>query len=279
MKTLMINGQLLNLDKPKVMGILNLTTDSFYDGGQYLVLDKALHRVEQMLEEGSSIIDLGAFSSRPGADIISQMSQIKALEPVVKGIISRFPDIMLSIDTNQSEVAEAIAGLCHFLVNDISGFSQDKRLLDVVSEYKLPYVLMHMRGTPKTMQEKTSYTDITFDILDYLAKKLDVLRRKGIIEVLIDPGFGFAKTTTQNFELLKKLNLFNVFECPLMVGLSRKSMIYKTLGLTPEQSLNGSTALHMAALSNGAKILRVHDVKEATETITLWQQLEPSVNH
>ena len=256
------------------MGILNLTKDSFYDGGQYLNEDKAKAHINKMIAEGVDIIDLGAFSSRPGANLVSNADQIKILEPMVSFMSSQYPNCPISLDVFHSEVVNELAPITSFLVNDISGFSWDDHLIQAVSDYNLPYVLMHIKGTPKDMQSMTSYKDVTFEVLDYLAKKVHILKSAGINEIIIDPGFGFAKTTAQNFELLAKLNVFNIFEYPIMVGLSRKSMIYKTLGLKPQEALNGSTALHMTSLMNGAKILRVHDVKEAKETLTLWEQLQ-----
>lgn len=279
MKTLKIGDRLLDLSQPIVMGILNITADSFYDGGEYLVLDKALDRVGQMLEEGASLIDIGAFSSRPGAELVDAESQIKALRPVIEGIKEHYPEALLSIDAYQAEVIEGLASLGPFLVNDVTGFNLDSRLLDVVAHHNLPYALMHIKGTPKTMQSLATYDDVAFEILDYFSAKMHILATKGIKEVIIDPGFGFAKTPEQNFEILRKLEVFKILNAPLMVGLSRKSMIYKTLGSTPQQSLNGTTALHMAALHNGADILRAHDVKEAKETITLWNHLQALVNH
>ena len=274
MHTIKISNQLLSLDKPLVMGILNLTKDSFYDGGKYLNQDKAQAHIDKMIKDGADIIDLGAFSSRPGAEMVSNAEQIKLLEPMVSFLSSQFPNFPISLDICHSEIVNELAAITSFLVNDISGFSWDDQLIQSVSNHKLPYVLMHIKGRPTDMQSKADYKDVTFEILDYMAQKLHMLNSAGVNEVIIDPGFGFAKTTEQNFELLSKLNVFNIFEYPVMVGLSRKSMIYKTLGIMPQDALNGSTALHMTSLMNGAKILRVHDVKEAKETCTLWEQLQ-----
>jgi len=274
--SLNIGGQLLQLKRPLIMGILNLTKDSFYDGGRYIELDKALAQFQKMMESGADIIDIGAFSSRPGAQSVSVEDQLELLEPFLREVSKQFDHVPISIDCFQSGVVSTLAEIKPFIVNDITGFSQDEDLLKVVAELGLPYVLMHMRGTPETMQTLTTYDDLCFDILRDLSQKVHELRKNGISEFIIDPGFGFAKTTAQNFELLANLEVFGLFERPIMVGLSRKSMIYKTLGLKPDQALNGTTALHMTALMNGAQILRVHDVSEAVETRNLWQQLTPT---
>ena len=261
------------------MGILNLTTDSFYDGGKYLSLHKAMSRIQEMVEEGADILDIGAFSSRPGAHLVAAEQQLSLLTPVVKEVVKTFPDLVLSVDCFHSEVVQTLGELTNFIVNDITGFSQDESLLDVIRSLDLAYVLMHIRGIPEDMQSNAKYSDVVFEVISELSAKLHFLNSKGISEVLIDPGFGFAKSTAQNFEILRKLNAFGVLRRPIMVGLSRKSMIYKTLGLNPSEALNGTTALHMTSLLNGASILRVHDVKEAVETRTLWQQLQSPVKH
>lgn len=278
MTTINIGGHLLEIDKPLVMGILNLTKDSFYDGGRYTDVDKAMQQVELMLSEGADIIDLGAFSSRPGAELVAAEKQIAVIKPVMEAIGSDFPDAVLSVDTFSSAVVEALAGIQPFIVNDISGAAWDEHLLDKVASLRLPYILMHIQGTPEMMQDSPSYDDVTMSVLTYLAKKLHHLKGCGIHDVIIDPGFGFGKSLSHNYELLAKLDVFKILDHPIMVGLSRKSMIYKPLGNTPESALNGTTALHMASLMKGAGILRVHDVKEAVETRNLWLQLLSHVN-
>ncbi len=260
------------------MGILNVTEDSFYDGGEHFHPDKAIARGLEMANSGADIIDIGAFSSRPGAELISPAVQLARLKPVVKTLSSQLPDIPLSIDTYSALVVKELAEITSFIVNDISASQYDSELLATVAKLNLPYVLMHMRGTPKTMGDMADYKDVTFSVLTELAQKLHLVKRSGIKDVIIDPGFGFAKKKEHNFELLAKLNALNIFEAPILVGLSRKSMIYKTLGISADEALNGTTALHMIALQNGAQILRVHDVKEAVETRNLWSQLHTPVN-
>ncbi len=278
MNQINVGGRILSLERPVVMGILNVTKDSFYDGGAFLDLVKALNQVEKMLDEGAKIIDVGGFSSRPKAPLIGAKEQLLQIEPIIISILERFPDVILSIDTYSSEVVSRIKEYCSFIINDISGFEYDEHLIPALAKHNLPYILMHMRGIPENMQEINQYEDVCFDILEYLAKKIHKLNMSGVHQVMVDPGFGFAKTVDQNFEILKKLNLFNIFELPLVVGLSRKSMIYKTLNTDSKSALNGTTALHMTALMNGARILRVHDVKEAVETIKLWSELAQDVN-
>ncbi len=273
-QTLRVGGALLTYEQPLIMGILNLTTDSFYDGGKYINLDSAMSRVQEIVDEGADILDIGAFSSRPGAHLVSAEQQLSLLTPVFTEVVKSHPDLVLSVDCYHSTVVEALSKISPFIINDITGFSQDERLLDVIKDLGLAYVLMHIKGTPADMQSKAQYTDVVFEVISELSAKLHILKSKGINEVIVDPGFGFAKTTAQNYELLRKLNAFGVLGHPIMVGLSRKSMIYKPLQSDPSKALNGTTALHMAALLNGARILRVHDVKEAVETRILWTQLQ-----
>jgi len=277
-QTLNIGGKLLHIERPIVMGILNLTRDSFYDGGRYLDMDKAEEQFDRMISEGATIIDIGAFSSRPGAELVPAKDQLAILEPFVTRIASKYPETVISIDTYDAEVVRELAPIKPFVVNDISGFSYDEGLLDVVAEFNLPYILMHIQGTPANMQVNIEYEDVVFSVLNYLSEKLHTLKSKGIRDIIVDPGFGFGKELDHNYQLLAKLEVFRILNCPVMVGLSRKSMVYKPLKISPELALNGSTALHMAALQNGAQILRVHDVKEAVETLTLWSQLHSHVN-
>lgn len=274
-----IGDQILSTERPLIMGILNLTKDSFYDGGKYLQLEKAIAQFEKMLVEGADIIDVGAFSSRPGAKDVPVEEQLSLLKPFLEEVKNSYPQVPISIDCNKAEIVRTLCKIKPFLVNDISGFGHDPELLLAVAERGLPYVLMHIRGNPENMQSKASYEDVCFETLTELAKKVHTLRATGIHDFILDPGFGFSKTTGQNFELLANLETFRLFERPLMVGISRKSMIYKTLGVKPQAALNGTTALHMTALMNGADILRVHDVTEASETRNLWVQLQSAVKH
>ena len=271
--TINCKGKLLNLEVPKVMGILNVTPDSFYDGGRYEEETAVLQQTEKMLEAGASFIDIGAYSSRPGAKDISEDEELRRIKPMVASIVDRFPEIILSIDTFRSKVARECLEAGASMVNDISGGDLDSNMMTTVAEFKVPYIMMHMRGTPQTMTEHTSYEDILMDIRYAFSEKLAKARRLKINDIILDPGFGFSKTPSQNFKILKNLDLFQVFEVPLLVGISRKSMIYKTLDTTAEKALNGTTALHMFALEHGANILRVHDVKEAVECIRLYKEI------
>ena len=271
--TINCKGKLLNLEVPKVMGILNVTPDSFYDGGRYEEETAVLQQAEKMLEAGASFIDIGAYSSRPGAKDISEDEELRRIEPMVTSIVDRFPEIILSIDTFRSKVARECLGAGASMVNDISGGDLDSNMMTTLAEFKVPYIMMHMRGTPQTMTEHTAYEDILMDIRFAFSEKLAKARRLKINDIILDPGFGFSKTPSQNFKILKNLDLFQVFEVPLLVGVSRKSMIYKTLDTTAEKALTGTTALHMFALEHGANILRVHDVKEAVECIRLYKEI------
>ena len=273
MKTYSIGGQLLDFSTPKIMGILNLTPDSFYDGGNYNDITEAIAKVVQMINEGADIIDVGAVSTRPGAAKISTDEEISRILPVVKEIKLQFPDIILSIDTTNSAVVKKISEFTAFILNDISAFEFDAELPRIISQLQFPYIIMHMQGTPINMQETPEYEDVSFEVLQFLSQKAHKLRMAGVDQIIVDPGFGFGKTIQHNFEMLNKLNVFNILEYPILAGLSRKSMIYKALDIEPQQALNGTTALNMLALKNGASILRVHDVKEAVETRTLWHHL------
>ena len=272
-----VNGRILSIENPLVMGIVNLSSDSFYKGSYKDNFTDICRLVEQMILDGAAVIDIGAFSSQPGAKMIPIDEELNKLSPVVKGITKEFPDIVLSIDTFRGEVVNQLSDITGFIVNDISGFSLDSQLLESVARNNLPYILMHLKGNPENMMDQTDYKDLIFEMLNYFGEKLTIVKQKGIHQIIIDPGIGFAKNINQNFKIMNKLSVFNIFEYPLMVGISRKSFIYKTLGTTPENGLNGTTALHMAALLNGAKILRVHDVKEAVETIKLYQNLSINV--
>ena len=274
--TFQIKGCLYSLKKPKVMGILNLTPDSFFEGSRVPTTEKSvLVAVEKKISEGADFLDLGGYSTRPGATTISMEEEIARVIPAVGTIKRQFPEILLSIDTFRSQVAKAAVEEGADLVNDISAGNLDPEMLPLIAQLDVPYIAMHMKGTPQTMQSLSDYTDLVPEILAYFSKKVEQFRNFGIKDVIIDPGFGFAKTITQNFELLKELKSLNRLGLPVMAGVSRKSMIYKTLKISANEALNGTTALNMFALMQGANILRVHDVKEAKETIQLFEQLYP----
>lgn len=263
----------MDLDHARVMGILNITPDSFYDGGRYTGVEDILKQAGKMLEEGATFLDIGAYSSRPGAKDIPETEEIDRLGKPLKALLKAFPGALVSVDTFRSGVARFCLDAGAAMVNDISGGSLDPAMMATVASYQVPYVLMHMRGRPQDMENLTEYTDLPGEVLHSFSEKLTRARRAGIRDCLLDPGFGFAKTTAQNYELLANLDQLAVFGYPLLVGLSRKSMIYKTLEITPQESLNGSTALHAVALCRGARVLRVHDVKEAMECIRLVEIL------
>lgn len=271
--TINCKGTLIDLSSPKVMGILNLTPDSFYDGGQHKDENSILKHTEKMLSDGATFIDIGAYSSRPNADHVSEAEELKRILPIVALLTKTFPDILISIDTFRSEVAKQSIEAGAALINDISAGKLDDNMLKTVADLHVPYIMMHMRGTPQTMQTQTDYEDIFKDILFYFSERIAAANQLGIVDVIIDPGFGFAKTLEQNFELLNKLELFKILEKPLLVGVSRKSMIYKTLNTSAKEALNGTSVLNTVALQKNASILRVHDVKEAMETIKLVKTL------
>ena len=269
-KTLNIDGRLVDLSKPKVMGIINATPDSFYDKSRIYGGLKSLDAtLELMVRDGADIIDVGGYSTRPGASDISVKDEIKRVVPIIRQIKGGHKSVIVSIDTFRSEVAKAAVGEGATIINDISGGTLDKEMPRTVAELNVPYVLMHTRGTPETMQGLTVYNDVLSDVLAELQQRVVLFEEKGVMDIIIDVGFGFAKTVNQNFELLKKMDCFNILNRPLLVGISRKSMIWRTLGNTQDEALNGTTALNMLALSKGANIIRVHDVKEAKEAVLL----------
>ena len=272
--TLNCNGTLVDISSPIVMGILNVTPDSFYDGGRYQQQDALLQRVDQLLEEGATIIDVGGMSSRPGAKIITVEEELQRVLPTIEVILKRHPKALISIDTVQSVVAHQAIQIGAVLINDISAGQIDPQLYEKVTQSNVPYVLMHMQGRPSTMQEQPEYEDVNLEILDFFIQEIGKLRALGVKDIIIDPGFGFGKSISHNFQILKNLHIFKILDVPIMVGLSRKSMIYKSLHIQPEEALNGTSVLHLAALQQGASILRVHDVKEAVETITLYKLLQ-----
>ena len=268
------NGKLIDLSTPKVMGILNVTPNSFYDGGKHKEINSIIHQVNKMLSEGADFIDIGAYSSKPSAEFVSEEEEIKRLVPIVKSLVEMFPNIVLSVDTFRAQVAKASVENGVAMVNDIAAGLLDDKMLETVAELKVPYIMMHMRGNPQTMQSLTDYKDIVKEMIFYFSERIQKARSFGISDIVIDPGFGFAKTLEQNYEVLHKMELFSMLELPLLAGISRKSMIYKVLESSPQEALNGTSVLNTIALQKGAKILRVHDVKEAVECIKLVSKLK-----
>lgn len=265
-----LNGKLIDLSKPVVMGVMNVTPDSFFDGGKYRTEKKVLKRAEEILTQGGTIIDIGAISTRPGSEGIPTKDEIDRLLPAVKAVRKEFPEAAISIDTYRSWVALKVIETCGpCMVNDISGGNFDPHMFDTVGKLGVPYVLMHIQGTPIKMQENPEYEDIIRDISMFFTEQVKKLTKAGVKDVIIDPGFGFGKTIEHNYELLNRLDSFKVFQLPLMVGVSRKSMIYNLLGKKAEEALNGTTAVNTLALMGGADILRVHDVSEAVETVRI----------
>lgn len=274
MFTINCRGEILNLEHPAVMGILNLTNDSFYSESRLVNTEAVMERASQMLAEGASILDLGAQSTRPGSTHVSAKDELKKLLPAMASLRETFPDVFISIDTYHS----AVAGKClehgADMINDISGGNLDTNMISTVGAAGAPYICMHMKGDPGNMQSLAVYNDLIKDLLEYFIQKTEVCQAAGINDVIIDPGFGFAKTREQNFHLLNHLSIFQILSKPIMAGLSRKSTIYKTLGIDASASLNGTTVLHTLAIQNGANILRVHDVKEAMQVIQLMALIE-----
>ncbi len=271
--TLNARGTILSLHQPLVMGVINLTADSFYSGSRAAHVDSALQKAEQMLEEKADILDLGAMSSKPGASISHAEDELSSLIPAIESIIKHFPQAILSIDTIHSQVArEAVAAGAH-IINDISAGTFDSDMLSVVANLEVPYIMMHMKGLPGDMQLNPTYGDVTAEILAFFTERLQKAKQAGIRDIVLDPGFGFGKTISHNFTLLAQLEAFQLFDLPVLAGLSRKSMVWRTLDISADEALNGTTALHMVALQNKADILRVHDVKEARQVVTLFRQL------
>ena len=271
--TINCKGQLVDLSTPKVMGILNVTPNSFYDGGKFKSESEFLDQTEKMVTDGATFIDIGAYSSKPNAAFVSEEEEIARIVPILNLILTHFPETLISIDTFRSKVAKLSIENGASIINDISAGSLDEKMFEVIAQYNVPYIMMHMRGNPNTMQGLTNYENIVKDILFYFSEKVAKARSFGINDLIVDPGFGFAKTTDQNFEVLQKLELFQMLELPVVVGLSRKSMIYKTLENNASEALNGTTVLNTISLNKGANILRVHDVKEAVECVTLFNKL------
>ncbi len=272
--TINCGGQLLDLSIPKVMGILNVTPDSFYDGGRFNSDKAILKQAEKLIYEGAAIIDVGGISTRPGAEIVEASEEIDRVIPVIGSLTKTFPEVIISVDTFRSEVAKAAIESGVSMINDISAGRFDEQFFSTIGSLQVPYVLMHMQGTPETMQINPTYNNVVQDVVDFMIKKVGDLRNEGVKDIIVDPGFGFGKSLEHNFSILKNMHALKILGLPILAGLSRKSMICKSLKVSPKCALNGTTALHMIALQQGAKILRVHDVKEAIETIELWQHLE-----
>ncbi|MDY4789009.1 MAG: dihydropteroate synthase [Bacteroidales bacterium] len=273
--TINLQGKLISLQKPLIMGILNLTNDSFFDGGKYINnVEKAVNHAKEMIDDGADIIDIGACSTRPGANLVSKEEELKQLIPVIKKIRKQFPDIIISIDTVWADVAKETINEGANIINDISAGQFDDQLFKVMGEIKAPYVLTHTPSTPDKMQERTHYDNIFLDISKYFAEKIEELRNLGVVDIILDLGFGFGKTVEQNYFLLNHIEDFKTFGLPILTGISRKTMIHKPLAITPQQALNGTTFLHAFALINKSNILRVHDVREAKECVKLFELIE-----
>jgi dihydropteroate synthase len=269
--TLNAGGRLIDLSTPKVMGIINLTPDSFYAGSRKQNVEDAVAQAGKMLTEGASFLDIGAYSSRPGADDISVQEEMDRLLPVVEALVNNFPDAVLSIDSFRATVAEAAIKAGAHIINDISGGELDPDMFVTVARLKVPYILMHMKGTPQTMNQLANYDNVFAEVFDYFVTKYHQLKQLGVHDVILDPGFGFAKKPEHSYALMSRLQDFNVLQLPILAGISRKKMIYGLLGNSPSGALNGTTVLNTLALTKGASILRVHDVKEAMEAVKLWE--------
>ena len=271
--TINCKGNLIDLTLPKIMGILNITPNSFFDGGKYSDDNSVLQRVEKMLVDGATFIDAGAYSSKPNAEFVSENEEVSRLLPVIDLVLKHFPETLISVDTFRATVAKKAIenGAC--IINDISAGSLDENMMQTVAKLQVPYIMMHMKGNPQTMQSLAQYENIVKEMMFYFSEKIAQARSFGINDLIVDTGFGFAKTLEQNFEVMNKLDLFEMLELPLLVGISRKSMVYKTLETSAEFALNGTTVLNTIALQKGAKILRVHDVKEAMECVKLCNSL------
>lgn len=272
--TINCKGNLIDLSTPKVMGILNCTPDSFFDGGKYKNESEILHQVEKMLNDGATFIDVGAYSTKPGADFVSEEEELKRILPILDLILAHFPETLLSVDTFRSYVAQKAIENGVVIVNDISAGLLDENMIETVAKLQVPYIMMHMKGNPQTKQSLANYEDVVKEIMYYFSERLQKARSFGISDIIIDPGFGFfSKTLEQNYEVLHKMELFSMLELPILAGISRKSMVYKVLESSPQEALNGTSVLNTIALQKGAKILRVHDVKEAVECVKLIEKL------
>ncbi len=272
--TINCKGQLIDLSEPKVMGILNVTHNSFYDGGKWNSTEKICSHVSKMLNDGATFIDIGAYSSKPNAEFVTEQQELDQIVPIIKLLIEKFPAIIISVDTFRASVAEASIQAGAAIINDISAGNLDDQMLSVVAKLQVPYIMMHMRGNPQTMQSLTNYENLLKELLFYFSEKISQARALGINDIIIDPGYGFSKTLAQNYQLMQQSELLKLLELPILIGVSRKSMIYKALDSTAEQALNGTTFLNAIALTEGASILRVHDVKEAVEATKLYGFLQ-----
>jgi dihydropteroate synthase len=273
MFTLNCNGRLLASEKPLVMGIINSTPDSFFEGSRLTSTDAILARVEKMLEDGADIIDIGGQSTRPGSTLLTASEELQRVIGSVDAVHRRFPEAFISIDSFYALVASEAVAAGASIINDVSAGTMDEAMISMAASLNVPYVLMHMKGKPDTMQQAAHYEDVTREVLDFFIHRIPVIRKAGIKDIIVDPGFGFGKTIAHNFELLRNLSVFKILECPILLGLSRKSTIYKTLGTGPEEAMNGTTVLNTVGIENGASILRVHDVKEAREIVSLLNAL------
>ncbi len=267
-------GKLVDLTEPKIMGILNTTPDSFFAGSRSQNIDSALKRIEKLLEEGADFIDIGGMSTRPGSAEVSETEELERVVPVVEAAVHKFPEILISVDTYRAKVARETIETGAAILNDISAGSMDENLFQTVAALQVPYILMHMQGTPQNMQQNPVYDDVTLEVNQFLSEKIRVLKELGVNDIILDPGFGFGKTVQHNYELFKNMDLLGFWEFPLLVGISRKSMITRLLDIPPDEALNGTTVLNTLALQKGAKILRVHDVKEAQQTLMIWKQFQ-----
>ena len=268
-----IKGKLIDFKTPKIMGVLNISKDSFYDGGKYNSKYKAIKHAEKMFKDGADIIDIGAFTSKPGSKIISSEKEKTILFPILEALIKNFPESLFSIDTFRSDIAEYSIKIGGSIINDISGGKFDKKMFKVVSKHQVPYVMMHINDYPQKMQLNPRYKNVVFEILNFFSNQVKKAHENGITDIIIDPGFGFGKSLSHNYELLKSLSLFKKINCPILVGISRKSMIYNVINSNPKSALNGTTVLNTFSLMKGANIIRVHDVKEAKECVSLWEYL------
>ena len=273
-RTINCKGKLIDLKTPKVMGILNVTPDSFFNNSRVVSDEKMLKKVASMLSDGAAFIDIGAYSSRPGAPFVTEDEEQSRLFPVLELVLNEFPDVLISVDTFRSKVASSAIEMGAAIINDISAGDMDAGMFDVIAEQQVPYIMMHKRGTPQTMNSLNNYKDLILDITDELQLKINRLEKKGVNDIIVDPGLGFAKDTKQNYEIIKKLKSFEILGHPILIGASRKSMIYKVLECAPDEALNGSTVVHTASLLGGASILRVHDVKEAVEAVKITNLLK-----
>ncbi len=272
--TINCNGRLIELNEPKIMGILNITPDSFYDGGSNQSFELISQKVKQHLTDGADILDIGGYSTKSGAEMVSEQEEIDRTVPVIEKILTLYPELIISIDTFRGNVAREAIKAGASIINDVSGWELDENMFEAIKELNVPYILMHMKGTPQTMQNNPQYEDVTSEVNEYFSRKIAQLSEAKINDIILDPGFGFAKTLEQNYELFSKMEALGFGKYPLLVGISRKSMIYNFFGTTPKEALNGTSVLNMVAFQKGAKILRVHDVKEAKETLKIYNALQ-----